>query len=186
MQGNDEIRRLCKSHKTMFNETTSSVVSSLSKISVDIFGVLGVVILLVALGLANGKKTLIVILLSLYPAALVTEFFPFYGGVPFITEVVPIGTEPLVLFILSEGVTIFIIKNYIETTFQIRSFWRFVEITALSIATVGLGIALLYHIVDIDTFYNSSIILDSLFSSPTALWLWLVAPLASISLFVRA
>ena len=169
----------------MFNETTSSVVSSLSNISADIFGVLGVIILLVALGLTYGKKTLLVVLLSLYPTALVTHFFPFYGGIPFVTGTIPLKFEPLMLFILSLVGSIFTIKNYIDTSYQIHSFWRFVEIISLSVTASGLGIALLYHIVEIDNFYNFSTILNSLFESSTALWLWLIAPLASISLFVR-
>lgn len=169
----------------MFSETTNSVVSSLSNISADIFGVLGVIVLLVALGLANGKKMLIVVLLSLYPTALVTQFFPFYGRVPFISGSVPVGTESLILFILLLVASIFIIKNYIETSFQTHSFWHFVEVISLAVTTVGLGIAVLYHFVGVDSFYNFSIVLDSIFASPIALWLWLVAPLASITLFVR-
>ena len=169
----------------MFSETTGSVLSSIGNISADIFGVLGVIILLVALGLTKGKKILLVVLLSFYPTALVTHFFPFYGGVPFLTGTIPLTFEPLILFILALVASIFIIKNYIETTYQIHSFWRIVEIISLSVTVVGLGIAILYHSVGVDNLYNFSIILNSFFSSATALWLWFVAPLASISLFVR-
>lgn len=169
----------------MFSETTNSVVNSLSTISADVFGILGAILLLVALGASNGKDFLIALFLSLYPAALVTLFFPYYGTLLGGEGAALADFEPLLLFFLTLCICVYILKNYVNTAYQSHTFWRFLELITLSITTVGLLIALLYHIVGVDNLYNFSIIIDSLFASPLALWLWFLAPLVNIPLFVR-
>ena len=56
----------------------------------------------------------------------------------------------------------------------------------LSIAVVGLFIALLYHVVDVEQYYTFSIILDSVFTSSLAFFVWITVPLLSIPLFIRS
>lgn len=169
----------------MFNETTNSLVSSLSNISADVFGILGAILLLVALGMANGKKLLIVILVSLYPAGLITFYFPYYGYLTIGTENFFSSLEPIILFFVTLLACIFVLKNYFDTSYQSRTFWRYLELVTISVTTVGLSIAMLYNIAGIENFYNFSILVDSMFSSPLALWLWFLAPLVNIPLFVR-
>lgn len=170
----------------MFNEATDSVVDTLGKISSDIFGVLAFVILLTALGLAKNKKILIVLLVSLYPAALVAVFFPYYEYIKIGDPALSGVAAPILVLILATVGIFFILRKYIETHYQYHTFWRFVEVVALSLAIVGLCMALLYHVVEIESYYDFSVIFDTLFASPTALFLWILGPLLSIPLFVRA
>jgi hypothetical protein len=170
----------------MFNGATESVIGSLGKISSDIFGVVAFVVLVTALGLAKSKKIPIVILLSLYPAALIAVFFPFYEYIKIGDPTLSTVAGPLFVLILSTIGAFFILRSYIEARYEYRSFWRFVEVIALSIAIVGLCMALLYHVVEIESYYDFSVIFDTLFASPTALFFWILGPLLSIPLFVRA
>lgn len=170
----------------MFNDTTSSVVSSLSTISADVFGIFAAVLLFVALGLANSKRSILLVLIALYPAGVLTYFFPWYDYLSFGSGQHMRQIEMLTIFVVTAVGGVLIFKNYINASYESRTFWRILEITTLSIVTVGLAIALLYHVVGVDHFYNFSIIVTSLFASPYALWLWLIAPLITIQLFVRA
>jgi hypothetical protein len=170
----------------MFNETTASVIASLGKVSSDIFGVVAFVTLFAALGLAKNKKVLVTLLVSLYPAALVAVFFPYYEYINVGNAKVSVVAGPLIILFLGTIGAFFILRPYIETHYQYHTFWRFAEVMALAVAIVGLCVALLYHVVKIESFYNFSIFFDTLFISPVALFLWIAGPLLSIPLFVRA
>ena len=165
---------------------TESVVNLVSGVSADVFGVVGFIILLTALGLSKGKDNLIVMMLSIYPAALITEHFPYYDSMSLGSGTLANVLGPLLIFIIVTVTSFFIFKNYIDTNYQHHSFWRFVEVIILAIANIGLFITVLYHIVGIESFYNFSFVFDSLFTSNLAMLFWLVLPIISIPLFIRA
>jgi hypothetical protein len=169
----------------MFNDVTVSFLSSVGKVSTDIFVVAGLITLLVTVGLTQGKNMLLVFLVSLYPAALVAVFFPYY-------DLIAIGSlkssevsEPLTVFLVSFIVFFFIFRTFIGARHQFHTFWRFIEVFMLSVTVVGLFFALLYHVVGIEGYYNFSHIFDLAFISKTSLFIWLVAPIVSFPLFIR-
>lgn len=168
------------------SEATGSVLALIGGISGDVFGVLGLIVLLVAFGLSKGKDNLIVMMISIYPAALITEYFPFYSQISIGSG--PLGNVLPSLFVFSvvAVATFFIFRNYIDTNYQHHGFWRAVEIISLSLANVGLTIAILYHIVGIEAYYNFSVVFDGLFVSNLAMFFWLLLPIVSIPLFIRA
>lgn|GEM_PF-3291931 len=166
----------------MFDQVTSNAVASLSSISADIFAGIAVVILFVALAMARGKGTVLAFLLALYPAALITAYFPYYdliavGRSQYITILTVFSVVTLAIFA--------VIRNYIEADYQHHGFWRLLEYVLLAVITTGLLFALLYHVVSIEQLYDFSVILDSLFASSLALFTWLVVPFVAIPLFVR-
>jgi len=165
---------------------TESALSLISGVSADIFGVLACIILLVALGLSKGKDSLIIFLLALYPAGLITEYFPFYSSFAIGNGELTKVLGPLFIFLGSLMAVIFIIKNYIDTNYQHRSFWRVVEVIVLSVTCTGLFIALLHHTVGVTEYYTYSIVFGTLFSTNLAFFIWLCVPLLTIPLFVRA
>lgn len=168
----------------MFNETTEGIGSQLAATSADILGVVAGVALLLALSLSKGRDELLAIMFALYPAALITEYLPFYQMVSFGGGSAD-SVEKLVVFVVTFIISLVIIRSYVDTAFEQRALWRFIEGFVLSVTTIGLTLAVLYHIVHIEMLYNFSGVFDIIVMSPTALFLWLVAPLVSISLFVR-
>lgn len=168
------------------NNTTIDIMYTLSVVSADMLGAFGVIALFVALGLAKGKDMLLILLFSLYPALLITSYFPFY-------DVLAIGggdisgvLERLVVFLLSTVMVVMIMRGYINTGYQGSSFWRAVEVFVLSIMSVGFFISVLYHVVHIEKLYNFSFVFDILFTPSGVFFVWLILPLLSISMFVRA
>ena len=168
------------------NSATDSVVTLISGISGDVFGVVGLIILLIALGLSKGKDNLLVLMISLYPSALLTEYFPFYDSVLLGNGHLSKVLTPLAVYLISAFAISFFLHNYIDTNYQHSAFWRFVEIFVLSLSIVGISIAVFYHIVGIEPLYNFSFVFDALFASNFAMFLWLLLPIVSIPLFIRA
>jgi hypothetical protein len=169
----------------MFDNVTVSFLSSVGKISTDIFVVVGLIVLLVTIGLTQGKNMLLVFLVSLYPAALVAVFFPYY-------DLIKIGSlkssevsEHLTVFLVSFLVFFSIFRTFIGARHQFHTFWRFIEVFILAVTVVGLFFALLYHVVKIESYYNFSYMFDLVFITKTSLFIWLVSPLVSFPLFVR-
>lgn len=166
----------------MFDQVTSSAVASLSSISADIFVSIAVVILFVALAMARGKDRVLAFLIALYPAALITAYFPYY-------DLVAVGrsqyiTVLTVFFVVALAIYA-VLRKYIEASYQHHGFWRLLEYVLLAAITTGLLFALLYHVVSIEQLHDFSVILDSLFGSSLALFTWLVVPFVAIPLFVR-
>lgn len=170
----------------MFNDATASVLSSLGSISTDVFGALGLIILLSALGLSKGKSILFTLLVALYPSAFVTLFFPFYDSIQVGNNAMAKMFVPLSVFLLSTAILFAIFRRYINAGYQFHTFWRFVEVIVLSITITGFTIAILYHVVDVDTYYSFSSFFNMLFASPLSFFIWILAPLVSIPLFVRS
>ncbi len=161
------------------------VLAFISGISADILGMVGVVVLLFALGLARGKKFLLTFILALYPSALFTAQFPFYdlvysAGFSGIRTIIP-----LIVLAVSIAGSMWVIRPYIDTGYQERTFWRVVENTTLSITATGLLFVLLYHVASLEPVYNCGPAIDVLFSSTQAFFVWLVVPIVGIQLFVR-
>ena len=168
------------------SEATGNVVDLVSGISGDVFGVLGLIVLLVAFGLSKGKDNLIVMMIALYPSALITEYFPFYNQISIGSGSLGNVFPSLLIFTVVAVATFFVFRNYVDTNYQHHGFWRAVEIISLSLANVGLTIAFLYHIVGIEAYYNFSFVFDTLFASNLAMFTWLLLPIVSIPLFIRA
>lgn len=161
------------------------VVAFISSISADILGMVGIVVLLFALGLARGKKFLLTFLLALYPSALVTAQFPFYTHLQGMGVRGVDAIAPLLVLGLSIVTTMWVIRRYVNAGYQERTFWRVVETATLSIAGAGLLLALLYHVASLEPVYNFGPAIDALFSSSLAFFAWLIAPIVGIQLFVR-
>ncbi len=168
------------------NNTTIDIMHTLSDVSADVLGVFGVVVLFVALGLAKGKDVLLVLLFSLYPALLITSYFPFYDALVIGGGDISVAFEKLVVFVFSAVVVIVIMRGYINSGYQGSSFWRTVEVFVLSVMSVGLFISALYHVVHIEELYNFSFVFDTLFAPAGAFFVWLILPLLSIPMFIRA
>ena len=157
----------------------SDVLNFISSISADVFALLGVVALIAVIGVAKGKRVIIAILFSLYPAAFISM------NIPQIVQLESGALASLFLFVVSIVAISFVLVKYMKRSFPERTFWRMVEIIALSVSVTGLLFALLYHAVRIESVHNFGVIADTLFASPIALFVWLLAPLISIPLFVR-
>lgn len=172
----------------MSNVTTlgTEVVNYLGGTPAGILCAVGLVILLVAVGLTKGKDSLLVLLFSLYPSALLAEYFPYYGYIQVGTSEFSNILGPLIVLASLTAMTAYAIKRYVVAGYQHHTFWRIVEVVALSLAIVGLCLALLYHMVGIGQILNFGPSFGILFISDTALFIWLTLSLLSIPLFVRA
>jgi hypothetical protein len=168
----------------MFTTFSSDIISYAASVSIDIFGVVGVVALLVSVGLSRGKEVLVTVLLSLYPAALVTLFFPWYTLLRSSTNGGPTLTK-LMVFSVCVVVGYLILHTYVRRSYRASGAWGFVEVLVLALGSTGLALAVLYHIVGIENYYNFSSVIDVVMSSSYALFLWLVAPLLSMSLIFK-
>jgi len=164
----------------MNSETAMSVVHSFGTLSTDVLGVFAFVVLLIALGLSKGKKILFTLLLALYPATLLTYFFPFYE----IIHIENVAKEfvSLVVFFVTFILSFLLIRKHIYAEYQYNSLRRFLEVLVLSVTVIGFLIASLYHVAGLDTYYSFSYIFTILFSSPTAFFLWTVTPLTNMLL----
>ena len=171
----------------MFDPTEAEAVirNSLKDISADTLGLLGVVALFVALALAKGKDTVVALLFAIYPATLITTIFPWYAKIS-----LGIGGEGayerLIVFAVATIAFFFILRGYIESYEQYGYFWRVVEAVALGVALVGLAMAVLFNVVQVYHIYEFSVLVGTLFGSPTAFFLWLVAPVVAFPMFVRS
>lgn len=164
---------------------TESITHIVSSVSADIFGLLGLLLLFVVLGLSRGKDTLISYIFSLYPSALMTAHFPFYDRITFLdVEAVP-SLPMLTVFVLSLIGTMCIITKYVDARYQEHAFWRYVEIGALATGAVTLTISVLYNIIELQYLYHLSPMIDTVLASKTYFFFWIIAPLVSILAFVR-
>jgi hypothetical protein len=169
----------------MGTEATQSMLAFVSGVSTDVFALLGCTLLLMALGLKKGKDILITFIFALYPSALITAHFPFYTQLDILPFATGLVVMKLIVFIAIFSACVFVIAPYIDTGYQQHAFWRFVEMITLSVTTLGLLGAILYHFIEVEKLYNFSIVLDTLFSTPLALGIWLIAPIVALPLFVR-
>ncbi len=170
----------------MFDPTEfeSSIRTSLTSVGVDIFGVLSLLALATAAALTRGKDVLLTILVALYPAALITQTFPYYGRVSL--ELANSDTyERLIVLLISSIIIFTVMRKYLKSTFQLRVVWRFVEALVLAVSITGLFLAVLFNVVNIATLYSFSVVFYALFATPVALFGWLLVPIVSIPLFVR-
>ncbi len=166
----------------MENILNTDAVMSLGSIGTDVIVILGVIVLLVALGFTKGKSELIALLVAVFPAALLTQFFPFMGiltfGNPGLDRALVFGSFLIVIMLL--------LRPYIAGSYPKTSFWRSVEIVALSIACTGAIAAVLIQVCDIAQVYPLSGLILGAFMGPVGVFWWLVGGLAAIPLFVRA
>jgi hypothetical protein len=171
----------------MFFPTETSVLGYVSSFSADILVVGGLLAFMFGLGVVRGKDTLITLLLALYPAALLTLAFPYYDLMGFSTGKGGAAGVPdkLLVFVVTCVALFFILRGYVNCRYQQQAFWRFVELTALAVGAAGLTAAALCHVVGIEQYHPLVPLLHAVFASGMAWFLWLLAPLAAIPLFVR-
>jgi len=172
-------------NSAMLDSISMGFLSDVGKISMDILCVFGLLALLTTLGMVRGKNVVLQLLLSMYPAALVAVFFPFYNNLKVGLIATSSVFPPLLIFLVSVAIFFFSFRTFIDSKHRLRSFWRFVEMVVLSSMVVGLFFSVLYHVVGFENYYNFSHVLDTLFVSPEAMFVWIVAPVACVPLFVR-
>lgn len=154
-------------------------------VGIDVLVLAATVCALIAWGYMKGKHVLLALVFSLFPAALVTSFFPFYGFLVGVIPALTIGILKTSLFaILTIGIWVIVVR-YMHISFVHAGFWRFIEVLSLSVTAVGLAIALLYTFTEFQTVYNFSSYIDRFCSTDFALFWWLLAPIATIPLFLR-
>jgi len=164
------------------SSATESALSLMGSISIDTLAVLLCCALFVTYGTMKGKDKLLVFLFSLYPAVLVTSFFPFYA---LVGDGVLSRYVPLIVFALSVAGIFYVLKDFVDANYQPNTLWRWIEVITLSVMSVGLCLALMCHSADLHLLYSFSPMFYTAFTSPYALFAWLVAPLASVPLLVK-
>jgi hypothetical protein len=170
----------------ILNEIPKTFSSVLSFFSVDVICIVGIIVLCVAIGLAKGKNVILQILLSLYPATLVVIFFPYTDKLWFTSFFVNVlEIMPLAIFLISVVLFFLLFRTIVHARYQPHSFWRFLEVVIFSFLLVGLFFAILYRVVHIEDFYNFSTILDTIFKSSQSFFIWIIAPLMGIPLFMK-
>lgn len=154
---------------------------TVTSVSVDVVILLVAVAILVALGLAQGKSTLIALIVSVYPAILLTETSPLSFAETY-TKAVPMRA---VLLMAIMAITFFVLRAAVICHASLNPVWKFFEVLTLAICLTGLVVAALYHVADIERYYTFSIMLQKVIVSPEAWFAWLAAPFASMVLLVR-
>jgi hypothetical protein len=152
--------------------------------SVDMLAIGAIVIFLVALGFAKGKGELLAFFLSVFPAAFLTVIFPYEGLIPYNGPHASVYEE-LTIFIAFFVLIGLTVRNYVEGGFPRSSFWRFIEIVGLSLAIMAALLAIMIHMLQVDTIYGFSPLVLTAFNGPLALFWWLIGSLVVIPLFVR-
>ncbi len=174
-------RRVC----SMLNEATSNVMLTVGSLSTDILIVLALIVVLSVLGFIKGKNVLFTTLLSLYPAALVAVFFPFYDKINVGNNSWALMFGPFAVLALSFTLAFVLIRPYVHAGYQYQPFWKIVEVVALSLFVSGFIIVLLCEIVDVDRFYAFSSFFLRVYVTKTALFAWTFIPLAGIPIYLR-
>ena len=154
-------------------------------VSPSLAGVVGFVTLMVAVGMSQGKNALISSLIGVYVATLVTAYFPYYDLIESELGISDIKVLKILVFGLFVTGTILSLRKYISNTHQHHLFWRTIEVVVLSIGVVGLTFASLYHVVGIGEHLSFGPMLESLFSSKSSFFFWIIAPIFSFPLFIR-
>jgi hypothetical protein len=162
---------------------TATILQSIAALSGDVLGAGGMLVLLTAWGLAQGKDGLLALLFSAYPALLLSTHAPFSDTLQATIAGVPLH---LYFFTIVWIAVFYIIRGYVESTYQHSGFWRFVEVFVLSLATVGLALSVAVHEFNAESFYTFSGLFQSLLSSTYAYFLWLLAPVVALPLFVSS
>ena len=145
----------------------------------------GVVVFLVALGLARSKDLLVTILVAVYVSALITVLFPYHAWVHETFFIRHPTLVPLFMFGFSIVVTILSLRKYVLSNYQHRPIWRTIEVIVLSLMITGLCFSILHHSVGIASLFPGWQASDFLFASKQALTFWLIAPVLSFPLFIR-
>jgi RsiW-degrading membrane proteinase PrsW (M82 family) len=167
----------------VYNEVTRTAVTTLHTVSADVIALAALVLLLFAVCMARGKHTLLASMFALYPAALITANFPFYDR---ISSVANVHVATLTVFGVTTVVALIVIRSFLQHSYEQKTFWRLLEHFVLAVLAAGLLAALLFHVVGAAEHYTFSVLVHSLFASQTAYFLWLVAPMIVVPLYVRA
>lgn len=165
----------------MFDDISTNALSTLGNTSTDVIVVVVAVVVFVVWGFMKGREVLLGTLFALYPAMLVTAYFPYQimGGMA-------IATMRLLVFLVAVVAVFFVIRRQLSSSFFVSGINRWIEVIVLAFCVVGVMGVALYHTVDIGTVYAFSPLFDTLFLSPYTHIAWLAGPLLCVPLVIRS
>ena len=167
--------------QNLFASSTNNAVETVTNLSVDTI-ILGIIFLVFFVyNMRSSRSKVISLIISLYIAIPIINFFPYMEKIPFIgnTENAVLYSQ-IGLFALIVILVNIITKILIGFEFYQGGLRKLIENGALAAATGGLLIAISYHIINISELYDFATTIDSLFASTTLFFWWLVIPLLVI------
>lgn len=165
----------------MLNNITSTALTTVGSTSTDVLSLIGFCVVLIVWGAIQGREVLLASLFALYPAMLVTQYFP-YSYLASMSSV----SARLAVFVITFGVGQFIIRRQLQSSYFLGGPWKLVEVLALSLCVAGVTGVALYHSVNLGTMYAFSPLFNTLFLSPIAHIAWLAGSLLAVPLIVRS
>jgi len=157
-------------------EVLQDVLQKILSASTDAFIIAILIAAFSALALFYGKRRIVALIFSFYPAALILDSISYLDD-----SSVLIQASSLVIAVIFIA---YLIQRLIYAEFPYSRFRKFTEAILLGISATAITLAFSYHVVDISSVYNFSAGLDKLFSSVNFFW-WLLAPLSVIFIIRR-
>ncbi len=132
-------------------------------------------------GLRYGVNKIFTLIVSLYFVAFVSHQFP-YTEKLIGSQIGDVKLTALIigLFLVFFAVIYIIFSRIMRATFSLSGRGRWFEVAILCLVTTTLIVAFLYHVFPLQSMYDFSDSIDSLFASSEAFFWWLVAPIAVV------
>jgi hypothetical protein len=163
-----------------------NAISAVTSLSTDILVLIALTLLFFAGTLYFGKRRAVAAILSLYVAFNIYINFAYINSVTFLnTTGDQITISHLIIFGLITLLCFYIISSYIGTDFSFSKSHRLISALLLSVSITILLLLVAYYLIPIFRLYNFSPQIDSLFRGGTALFWWLMAPLAALLITSR-
>lgn len=168
----------------MVNDSLTQASGYFHSVPLDIFILVGLLVASTFLTFQFGKKTVLALLLALYPALIITGALPFSiaaGASSAQTTQINAG-----IFVAMWIAVFFLTRPFFVSSYPSRKMTQFIEAVSLGVLLSGALIASAYHLKLFPTLYAFSPPSDQVFSSELAFFAWLAAPFIGILLFVRS
>jgi hypothetical protein len=156
----------------MLNDITTTALATVGNTSTDVLSAIVLCVLLIVWGAMQGREVLLATLFGLYPAMLITNYFPYQ----YLTGMTKTSAR-LLVFVVALAIVFFVIRRQLMSSFFMGGMWRWVEVLVLALCVVGVLGTALYHSVNIGTIYTFSPLFNTLFLSPVMHIAWLAGAL---------
>lgn len=166
----------------MVNEGIATATDYFHSIPIDIIVVALSILACIAIGYYAGKKTMLAILLALYPTLILFQALPFTWAMPNLQ----IAYTSAGLFAVIWIASFFVIRPFFAISYPMRRSTQLTEVGLLGVMTVGTTIAMGYHAKLFPALYAFAPQTSHIFQGDIAFFAWALIPLIGIILFIRA
>lgn len=119
------------------------------------------------------------LIVSVYIAALIYTNAFFIKALTLAKGAEQLFWNNLAIFLILLVPIYLLVNKYVSPPYS-RGSMRHARVVLLSVALIGLVLAMLYHIIPLEPIFDLPSYVDKFFSSETALTLWLIIPLLAL------